>query len=1540
MNFNNITNKQTNDGFLDHRSPEQNNTQGKYEDFDAFTNLQFLVTYFLFFVFYLFLSKGLTKLYDQYASYNRRRRERAVVRAPPRRSSLLEMYEVPPAPMFDIEPNPGPSPKQVHAVEQLRRIESCGRIDKVNCTCCESPTLFSLHDTESLFNEHMMTRDTYTNSILIYQEKVYVKLTARSGDTDIFCLSCYIDFWLVHSSGCRTCNILSPSSIYDQIKANSHLLDLGSDDGFLKLVAKASRRKYRAQMGIYDYIPFFSTWNKGEEKLIESFGGNDIVSAIQNLFLVLNEKYDETMLKGILVAICMTAYAYHGPSVQLGILVALSLTLIKRGIKQLRIDMDNLKNLVGEYVPQDGFDNIFLLVTLYFGITSQDGKIPTLRNIFNSLIKAGSSKKSLQEVFLQVSKCLEAIYNFVVSDYLGFPAVHFFEDVFPECTAWCERVSEERKRDLVDGTTVDIEKYNVIEDLLKIGTKIRAQCLLHNELKHLVSEIQDGMKFLYSIQERYASSGIFRDGTRFEPLGIVIRGDTDIGKSSMSKPFLAKLMARVIPNHLIDIYKKNPASFMYNAAPENKYWDGYAGQFATIFDDFGQARDAVGEPDNEYFKLIRCINDASYMLHMADVGSKGKVYFESKIVYATTNLSTFKPVSIVLPAAVTRRFHIDVTCHVADGYELKGKGDSRKLDKSKLDGSHKPEMHYFICNMTKRRFTFDELLDHASATYDVLQKRYNNRVLDLSKFVEDGLLMRPQMWWPSEPSNRIREIICEFKKRVDHIPKIKFVGAILGSALVYKLCESVFDYMWPKPQYSVQLDQTSLNMTKSIFRRNLVSFRINGNHLGYMLFLSGTDAIFPCHYIARLREVEGVNELEFLQNGAIFATITVREFVEKSVPFPKSEQAIFRFPLTIGNKRSILGCFVTEDTFGGRKKGRAILAKPMDIGDSRNMTVTEMDFKCLSNYNTDIFGSNQSFKRMLEYSGYTTAGDCGLPLFICDNTTRGEKIVGFHVAGSSCGSSLAVCVDVPGVYKEYLKMRPELCVNSLKTMRKIGEVPTIVGHQVATSIRPSPLYNVVWETKKKPAALTKGQTKNGTIPFETAVLKYDAEPAVFDEELIEPCLEAVFSILINGSSPEQLRILSFEEAIKGDPNDEFLGPMPRNTSAGYPYNVEKVIGYPGKTRFFGKEAEYDLTRDECIELERKTNAQLLELKEGRGNFLYTDNLKDELRTIEKVAEGKSRLFAASNIEYSILMTRYFKHFSAWLMRNRFGTGMSPGLNPYKEWGVLSESLLTISNNIVAGDFSGFDTKQSGEVLRRICKHIHQIYDDGDENARIRENLWKEIYNSRHVVGRDILEWSHSNPSGQPLTTTVNCIYNLFLHCYAWVKAHEGKISSLNSFGKHVKGHFFGDDSILAVSDEKIKIYNQNTLREIWGVCGIEYTDELKSSAVAPDSRSLEEVSYLKRKFRFEPILGRYVGPLSLETIHEMVSWSKKGPEYHNICRGNVDVAVHELSLHGKEVFEKETKTLLKEARERLGYQPTFTSWELVFFETCQFDKFW
>lgn len=69
------------------------------------------------------------------------------------------------------------------------------------------------------------------------------------------------------------------------------------------------------------------------------------------------------------------------------------------------------------------------------------------------------------------------------------------------------------------------------------------------------------------------------------------------------------------------------------------------------------------------------------------------------------------------------------------------------------------------------------------------------------------------------------------------------------------------------------------------------------------------------------------------------------------------------------------------------------------------------------------------------------------------------------------------------------------------------------------------------------------------------------------------------------------------------------------------------------------------------------------------------------------------------------------------------------------------------------------------------------------------------------------EWNHSLPSGHPLTSIINTIYNQIAFRYCWILAHDGRTSTLKYFDDHVYVITYGDDNVVNVSPEVSPYYN-------------------------------------------------------------------------------------------------------------------------------------
>lgn len=215
-----------------------------------------------------------------------------------------------------------------------------------------------------------------------------------------------------------------------------------------------------------------------------------------------------------------------------------------------------------------------------------------------------------------------------------------------------------------------IEKmYAQYLNLLRVYSKNRDVC---TRLQRIGAPLTE---FYRRVADKNPKAHVMRK----EPVCFALYGPTGIGKSY--------LMSRMQQDLLKIIGKFDPESptdgLVYSRAIEQEFWDGYTGQPIAIFDDFGQKVDSPSTPNNEFFEVIRAVNIFPYQLHSAALQEKANNPFASDFVVLTTNLSNFKPQSIISSEAFTRRIHMNCSISLIPEVQTSGTNTPR-LDIDRL----------------------------------------------------------------------------------------------------------------------------------------------------------------------------------------------------------------------------------------------------------------------------------------------------------------------------------------------------------------------------------------------------------------------------------------------------------------------------------------------------------------------------------------------------------------------------------------------------------------------------------------------------------------------------------------------------------------------------------------------------------------------------------------------------------------------------------------------------------------------------------------
>jgi len=583
----------------------------------------------------------------------------------------------------------------------------------------------------------------------------------------------------------------------------------------------------------------------------------------------------------------------------------------------------------------------------------------------------------------------------------------------------------------------------------------------------------------------------------------------------------------------------------------------------------------------------------------------------------------------------------------------------------------------------------------------------------------------------------------------------------------------------------------------------------------------------------------------------------------------------------------------------------------------------------------DKYVGEYKISRGYFYAAPTDKGDCGTPLYFHNRKLPESRVFGLHVAGymGQCTgmSSALVREEVEEglaqiskkviLVEEEVPLVPQMDYSlSNNQFTAVAQLDVKINSPSKTNIRKSPLYGAWGPALTKPARLTKFVNKVGIEkdPREIALSKYGGNGFIISQAKVNLLTDIYYNDLMAASEKiVEPRVLTFEEAVLGIENDDDFDSISRNTSPGFPFILDKeIVKMGGKKYWFGNSENFDMENDRVEKLKLETEMVENYAKKGiRRQHVFVDCLKDERRPINKVEDGKTRMFSTTPLIYLILVRKYFGTFVSTFVKNRINNGSAIGVNPYStEWQALADKLTQFGeNNIGAGDYSAFDGSEKPIIHSMILEIINRFYPNAtSEENLVRTVLWAELVNSKHAFGDILYQWVSSLPSGHPLTAIVNTLYNGIALRFAWAEAVEWNVLLCSLFSSYVYMIALGDDNAFGVHDDFKHVFNEMTLGTHLAKIGLTYTTELKGVATIP-LRHISEIAFLKRKFIYNPELCRIVAPIDIKVILETPYWTKESDKW-TITKDNFEFALSELSLHGKETFELYASKMIPIAR--------------------------
>lgn len=333
------------------------------------------------------------------------------------------------------------------------------------------------------------------------------------------------------------------------------------------------------------------------------------------------------------------------------------------------------------------------------------------------------------------------------------------------------------------------------------------------------------------------------------------------------------------------------------------------------------------------------------------------------------------------------------------------------------------------------------------------------------------------------------------------------------------------------------------------------------------------------------------------------------------------------------------------------------------------------------------------------------------------------------------------------------------------------------------------------------------------------------------------------------------------------------------------------------------------------------------LLEGRAlPTFWVSTLKDELRDVRKVAIGKTRVFEQPGLEFTLLMRKYFGHFVDYYKAHPgFRLFHGIGVDKTSAWGAYWRELNVWDGEGFDLDYSNFDGTVPVSAFEAFLELTDHFYGDQDRVAR--HTLIHSLRDSLLIVGRDFVEATQGNKSGNPLTDMFNSICGsyLILCFYGLSREMHGFGHDLDTFDENVRMLTYGDDVIISCSPSSRAYFNRRTCIELAAAVGMKATNAAKDGVVR-ESDSLKELTFLKSPFvEFEDVV---LAPLPIDVIHRELMWQhreNRGDE--TVMKQRIETGVAMMAHHGCEAVS----VLLRQLRE-MGLNPEF-DWDEWLIET-------
>jgi len=316
----------------------------------------------------------------------------------------------------------------------------------------------------------------------------------------------------------------------------------------------------------------------------------------------------------------------------------------------------------------------------------------------------------------------------------------------------------------------------------------------------------------------------------------------------------------------------------------------------------------------------------------------------------------------------------------------------------------------------------------------------------------------------------------------------------------------------------------------------------------------------------------------------------------------------------------------------------------------------------------------------------------------------------------------------------------------------------------------------------------------------------------------------------------------------------------------------------------------------------------LKIGEIRNNY-YADWLKDELRPVEKIRIGKTRVFNVCNVAWLITLTRLYGAILAVIGDSEFELGNALGFDMH---GSDPRDLMLYLG--VAGPFMFDHDVEKWDAKAMLAEYQHDCYENWSkamwtyeldlEMFNMRKHAMVSITSRVHVVLNIMYQVNTGMSSGVKTTSTGNSDVHDHTSNMIYTEIMEvadPEIASLEQKSTHARESKLGDDNIGAASGRAAKNYNALTICANFAKYGVTAVPPTKDGKIPIPYKSVKDVEFLKCKFRKQGL--RWFAMMREDTMFRLTNWIRKSDNDLLQLTGNMEDAQRFAFGWGKPYFD-------------------------------------